>query len=194
MIIIKKYSNRRLYNTEKKEYITLDELAQIIRGGQEIQVIDNEKNKDITSEILLQIIFQNFHGIFPSQFLHQLIRMQQQQLQEFFQVYLETGLECFSKFKQQLGEQANMISKFWMSNWPNFMADSEYANLSKKQPPTKENSDPTNHHTSPSDFVGENKLSRQQNLATYLDREAMEQRILVLEQELNFLRRAMEKK
>jgi len=59
MAIIKRYSNRKLYNTAQKKYITLDELASLIRGGEEIQVIDNHSGEDLTSVTLTQIILES---------------------------------------------------------------------------------------------------------------------------------------
>ncbi len=115
MILIKKYSNRRLYDTEKKCYITLEELAQLIRDGQEIKVLDNDTQKDITQETLGQIIFQTLSNLFPASTLHQLIRMQQDQLHEFFRVYLTSGLDYFSNLKKQMSQQVDLWNKFWMA-------------------------------------------------------------------------------
>jgi len=58
MLIIKRYSNRKLYNTETKHYITLDQIAELIRNGREIQVIDNNSGEDITTLVLTQIILE----------------------------------------------------------------------------------------------------------------------------------------
>ena len=55
-IIITKYSSRRLYNTQTSEYVTLDQIAEFIRDGKEVQIIDKEKNEDVTNQYLLQII------------------------------------------------------------------------------------------------------------------------------------------
>lgn len=58
MLVIKRYSNRKLYNTETKQYITLDEIAELIRQGDEIHVIDNDSGDDITALTMTQIIFE----------------------------------------------------------------------------------------------------------------------------------------
>ena len=55
-IIITKYSSRRLYNTQTSEYVTLDQIAEFIRDGKEVQIIDKETNEDVTNQYLLQII------------------------------------------------------------------------------------------------------------------------------------------
>jgi polyhydroxyalkanoate synthesis repressor PhaR len=58
MLVIKRYPNRKLYDTEAKQYITLDGIADLIRQGQEVQVIDHNSNEDLTAVILTQIIFE----------------------------------------------------------------------------------------------------------------------------------------
>jgi polyhydroxyalkanoate synthesis repressor PhaR len=58
MLVIKRYPNRKLYDTEAKQYITLDGIADLIRHGQEVQVIDHNSNEDLTAVILTQIIFE----------------------------------------------------------------------------------------------------------------------------------------
>ena len=85
-IIIKKYSNRRLYHTEKKCYITLDQVAQVIRDGETVKIIDNESKQDITQEALLQIIMSISQGLFSSQLLHDLIRLQREKPARVFRV------------------------------------------------------------------------------------------------------------
>ena len=55
-IIITKYSSRRLYNTQTSEYVTLDQIAEFIRDGKEVHIIDKETNEDVTNQYLLQII------------------------------------------------------------------------------------------------------------------------------------------
>ena len=94
-ILIKKYSNRRLYHTEEKRYITLEDITKIIQEGQEVSIIDNDSKEDITEEILMQIVLDSFQGLFSTSLLHQMIRLQGQKLQEFLPFYLRAGLEYF---------------------------------------------------------------------------------------------------
>ncbi len=113
-MLIKKYSNRRLYDTEQKCYITLEELAQRIKDGHQIQVLDNDTQQDITQETLLQIIFQMSSKFFSNECLHQLIRMRQDQLQEFFQIHFQSSLDYFLKLKQQMLDQWKTWQHLWM--------------------------------------------------------------------------------
>ena len=76
MRIIKKYSNRRLYDTQKSAYLNLDELAGLIRGGEEVQVVDAKSGEDLTRGVLLQVILeaQGARELLPVGLLHRLIR------------------------------------------------------------------------------------------------------------------------
>lgn len=76
MITIKKYGNRRLYDTERSRYINLDELADIVRGGEDVQVVDARTAEDLTREVLLQVVMESLHGgdLFPVAMLHRIIR------------------------------------------------------------------------------------------------------------------------
>ena len=76
MRIIKKYSNRRLYDTERSAYLNLDELAALIRGGEEVKVVDAKSGDDLTRGVLLQVILevQGSRDLLPVGLLHRLIR------------------------------------------------------------------------------------------------------------------------
>lgn len=77
MVIIKRYPNRKLYNTESKQYITLDGIAELIRKGEEVQVIDHASGEDLTALTLTQIILEqerNQNGLLSNSFLTNLIR------------------------------------------------------------------------------------------------------------------------
>jgi len=77
MLVIKRYPNRKLYNTEDKQYITLDEIAELIRKGNEIQVTDNATGEDLTAVTLSQIIFEQqkrYSGFLPRSVLTSLIQ------------------------------------------------------------------------------------------------------------------------
>lgn len=77
MPVIKRYANRKLYDTESKRYVTLEDLADFIRNGEEVQVVDHVTGEDLTSNILLQVIFEEqrkIAGLFPQVALTRLIR------------------------------------------------------------------------------------------------------------------------
>lgn len=76
-VVIKKYSNRRLYDTKHKKYVTLDEIGALIREGNEIKVIDTQTGEDISKLILIQVVLEsekNKEDILPASFLHMLIK------------------------------------------------------------------------------------------------------------------------
>jgi len=76
--LIKRYGSRKLYDTEESRYVSLDELAAWIRGGQQIRVIDNKTSDDVTSQTLTQIISEEGRkgtALLPNELLHELIRI-----------------------------------------------------------------------------------------------------------------------
>ena len=116
-IIIKKYANRRLYNTSSSSYITLDDLARMTREGVDFQVLDAKTGSDITHAILTQIIMdEEAHGeqMLPVSFLRQLIGMYGNSMQSMMPPYLEATMQHFrdnqlklqEAFKSSLGPDA----------------------------------------------------------------------------------------
>lgn len=109
-IVIKKYANRRLYNTGSSSYVTLDDLAVMVKEGTDLVVYDAKSNDDITRQVLTQIIFEeeNASGsqnLLPIQFLRQLIRFYGDQMQSFVPSYLEMSLDAFAKQQERVREQ-----------------------------------------------------------------------------------------
>lgn len=95
-MIVKKYSNRRLYDTEDSRYITLDELAQKIRRGSDARVVDAKTGDDLTQATLTQIILESDAArLLPVSLLIQLVRMQDDALAEFFGRYVSGALELY---------------------------------------------------------------------------------------------------
>jgi polyhydroxyalkanoate synthesis repressor PhaR len=93
--VIKRYSNRKLYDTQESRYVTLDEIEEMIRSGKEISVVDAATGEDLTSVTLTQIILENeraHRGTLPSAFLHQLIK-HGEAWQEFLQRSMRSSLE-----------------------------------------------------------------------------------------------------
>lgn len=112
-IIIKKYANRRLYNTHSSSYITLDDLAQMTRGGVDFQVLDAKTGADITHSILTQIIMEeeaNGEHMLPVSFLRELIAMYGNSMQAMMPSYLEASMDNFRANQAKLQEafQSNM--------------------------------------------------------------------------------------
>ncbi|HVM21746.1 MAG TPA: polyhydroxyalkanoate synthesis repressor PhaR [Sphingomicrobium sp.] len=100
-VTIKKYANRRLYDTESSAYITLDRLAQMVREGREFEVVDAKTGEDITRQVLTQIIVEEeARGgatMLPSSFLRQLIGLYGNSMQNFVPQYLEAAMEAFQR-------------------------------------------------------------------------------------------------
>lgn len=102
---IKKYSNRRLYDTEESRYITLEELTESVRAGKDVRVVDAKSGEDLTQATLVQIVLEtNAARFLPIPLLARLIRMQDDALGEFFSKYVSTALEMYLTAKQ--GAQA----------------------------------------------------------------------------------------
>lgn len=106
MMVVKKYSNRRLYDTSESRYITLEELAEKIRAGAEVRVADAKTDEDLTQATLAQIILESRGAsrLLPVPLLVQLIRMGDDALTEFLGRYLSSALEMYLQVKQ--GAQA----------------------------------------------------------------------------------------
>ncbi|HEV2594219.1 MAG TPA: polyhydroxyalkanoate synthesis repressor PhaR [Sphingomicrobium sp.] len=99
-VTIKKYANRRLYDTESSTYITLDRLAQMVREGREFEVVDAKSGEDITRQVLTQIIVdEEARGstMLPINFLKQLIGLYGNSMQTFVPQYLEAAMDAFQR-------------------------------------------------------------------------------------------------
>ena len=106
-IIIKKYANRRLYDTESSSYITLERLAELVRQKREFKVVDAKSGDDITRQVLAQIIMdEESRGatMLPANFLRQLIGLYGGQMQGLVPQYLEASLDTLQRNQAQLRE------------------------------------------------------------------------------------------
>ncbi len=115
IVIIKKYANRRLYNTQTSMYVTLDDLAQMVKDGQEFEVVDAKTARDITHQVLTQIIFDEETkgaALLPISFLRQLIRFYDNSLQSVLPHYLEMTMDVFTKNQ---GEMRDNMEKMFGS-------------------------------------------------------------------------------
>ncbi len=99
-VVIKKYANRRLYNTRSSAYVTLDHLSEMVKEGVDFVVYDAKTNEDITRSVLTQIIFDEEsrgQNLLPIQFLRQLIRFYGGSMQAFVPSFLELSLDSFTR-------------------------------------------------------------------------------------------------
>ena len=107
-VVIKKYANRRLYNTGTSSYITLDHLAAMTRAGHDFQVFDAKTGDDITHNVLTQIVMDGENGgqtMLPVPFLRQLIALYGDSMQSMVPHYLEASMAAFAKHQVQFREQ-----------------------------------------------------------------------------------------
>lgn len=106
--IIKKYANRRLYHTGTSTYVTLDDLARMVKDGEDFLVQDAKTGEDITRVVLGQIIFEQENKgqhLLPIAFLRQLIRFYGDSMQNLLPSYLETSLAAFTRDQDKMREQ-----------------------------------------------------------------------------------------
>ncbi|MGO9133517.1 MAG: polyhydroxyalkanoate synthesis repressor PhaR [Methylovirgula sp.] len=119
-ITIKKYANRRLYNTGTSAYVTLEDLAEMVKRGEDFLVYDAKTGEDITRSVLTQIIFEqegkNGQSLLPITFLRQLIRFYGDSMQMLVPSYLEFTIDKLTKEQQKFRDQ--FASAFDTSAFP----------------------------------------------------------------------------
>jgi polyhydroxyalkanoate synthesis repressor PhaR len=106
--VIKKYANRRLYNTATSSYVTLDFLSEMVKNGEDFVVYDAKSGDDITHSVLTQIIFEEENkgqNLLPIQFLRQLIKFYGDSLQSFVPSYLEMSMDSFASNQDALRQR-----------------------------------------------------------------------------------------
>ena len=107
-VVIKKYANRRLYNTSTSTYVTLDDLSSMVKSGTDFLVYDAKTGEDITRSVLTQIIFEEENkgtNLLPINFLRQLIRFYGDSMQAFVPGFLEFSLENLGKEQEKFRAQ-----------------------------------------------------------------------------------------
>jgi polyhydroxyalkanoate synthesis repressor PhaR len=104
-VVVKKYANRRLYNTESSSYITLENLAEMVRAGRDFVVYDAKTGDDITRGVLTQIIVEEEgkgHNLLPTNFLRQLIGFYGGAMQGVVPGYLDQAMKAFTQHQEQM--------------------------------------------------------------------------------------------
>ena len=104
-IVVKKYANRRLYNTETSSYVTLDDLAAMVRDGRDFVVYDAKSGEDLTRSVLTQIIVEQEgkgQNMLPTSVLRQLIGLYGDNLQSLVPRYLEAAMASFAQQQEQM--------------------------------------------------------------------------------------------
>ena len=142
-VIIKRYGNRRLYNTETSSYVNYQDLTKLIRDGHDIQVIDSKTKADVTKSVLMQVILEeekNQKSLLPLPFLFQLIRSREEAAQDFFKNYLASSFEAYLKTKEEfdrrfrgLLEMSASAPQLWEKFIPGAEAMKEFWSGGKKE-------------------------------------------------------------
>jgi polyhydroxyalkanoate synthesis repressor PhaR len=101
-VLIKKYGNRRLYDTGDSRYITLEELAARIRAGNDVRIVDAQSGEDLTQATLVQLVLEtgNAAKFLPVQLMTQMIRLSDDSLAEFFSRYVTSALDMYLQAKR----------------------------------------------------------------------------------------------
>jgi len=116
-IHIKKYPNRRLYNTQISAYITLKDVAELIKAGNRVEVLDVNTGEDMTALVLTQIIMEKAksnQGLLPVSLLHLVIQFGENLLHEFFEKYLEKTMESYLVYRKTMDDQVNAYLEMGM--------------------------------------------------------------------------------
>lgn len=118
-VVIKKYANRRLYNTDTSAYVTLDDLCLMVKRGVEFVVYDAKTSEDLTRQILTQIIFEQEskgYNLLPINFLRRIIALYDDNVREFVPHYLEASMDSFTqnqeKMREYVGQAMGSFSPF----------------------------------------------------------------------------------
>lgn len=124
-LLVKKYGNRRLYDTARSAYVTLADVAEIIRNGTDVEVVDADTKEDVTSFILTQIVLEQARkkdALLPPELLHLIIRHGGNVLQEFFEKYLQHIITNYLEFRKVADDQ--------FSRWVDLQSD--YSDMARK--------------------------------------------------------------
>jgi polyhydroxyalkanoate synthesis repressor PhaR len=109
--LIKKYSNRRLYDTAASRYVNLDQVAALVRRGHALKVVDAKSGEDLTRQVLTQIIVEDARqpdGGAPVEFLRDMIRATDRAQRDFFEWYLATAAEAYKRLQKTWGDRLNL--------------------------------------------------------------------------------------
>lgn len=109
-ILIKKYPNRRLYNTKESEYITIKDVSELIKAGHQVEVRDASNEEDVTALVLTQIVMDKAkknQAVLPVSLLHLVIQYGENLLHDFFEKYLEKTIENYLVYRKTMDDQVS---------------------------------------------------------------------------------------
>lgn len=137
-VIIKKYSNRRLYDSTNKRYVTLDDIAALIREGNEVKVIDSQTGADISKVILIQVVLEsekNKEDILPVSFLHMLIKYGNKVAKDFFENYFLMMFQPYFSVQENFKKNIKLWQEMgWFPPGVTLPANFENFNSSELKP------------------------------------------------------------
>lgn len=137
-VVIKKYANRRLYDTGRSSYVTLDDLCEMVQDGYDFVVYDAKSGEDITRSVLTQIIVDkegkssDGDGLLPTNFMKQLIGFYGDNVQGLVPNYLENSFEIFVTNQERMREQINKSFEGMNSTMPGMFPPSNLEELNRK--------------------------------------------------------------
>lgn len=115
MVLIKRYPNRRLYDTQSSQYITLEDLAGMVADGREVQIVDSKDGTDLTRRVLVQVLLldEQAHKLdcLPVDFLRTLIRLRDPSMMKLFEHYVGTTLTTFTIAQQAMQQNLELLQK-----------------------------------------------------------------------------------
>ncbi|WP_300671066.1 polyhydroxyalkanoate synthesis regulator DNA-binding domain-containing protein [Desulfoluna sp.] len=114
-VLIKKYSNRRLYNTSESAYMTLDQLAEIIQSGKNVQVVEASSGDDVTAYILTQVLVEEAKKkkfLLPVRLLHLMLRYDDNMMGDFFDIHLSQTIDSYVKQRKSFDDQFKQVLHF----------------------------------------------------------------------------------
>ena len=115
MTLIKRYPNRRLYDTQTSQYITLEDLGAMVADGREVKIVDSKDGADLTRRVLVQVLLldDQAHKLdcMPVDFLRTLIRLQDQSMMKLFEHYVGTTLQTFTIAQQAMQQNLELLSR-----------------------------------------------------------------------------------
>ena len=141
-ILIKRYGNRRLYNTETSAYLNYQDLVKLIRDGHDVQIVDSRTKADVTKPVLMQVILEEekSQSLLPVSFLFQLIRSREAAVQDFFKNYLSSSFEAYLKTKEEFDrrfrgflQMSSSAPGVWEKFVPGAEAVKDFWGLNKKE-------------------------------------------------------------
>ena len=116
-VTIKKYPNRRLYNTSESCYVTLEDVSLLIKKGFQVEVVDVNSGEDVTTLVLTQIIMNKAkedNALLPVSLLHLIIQYGESHLHEFFEKYLDKTIENYLVYRKRMDDQINAYFEMGM--------------------------------------------------------------------------------